>query len=82
MERIKLQREELFLKKSKFGWRVVYPPKIDGKLNWKNLLVGGSYLNILKVLLIVGLLLFAVWSYSRDIETARQSCQQVFQLKI
>ena len=57
MEDIKeiiIDNERLFIKKSKiFGWGLVKPYKIDGKINWKNLLIGGSWINF-------GLLLLAI----------------------
>lgn len=77
MERIKINNEEVVLKKDFTGWRVVYPIKNqDGSINWKNLLVGGSYWNLLKIGLVVGLILFIVWSYSNDIQTAIECCNK------
>jgi hypothetical protein len=83
MERIKINNEEVVLKKDFTGWRVVYPLKNqDGSTNWKNVLVGGSYWNLLKIGLIVGIILFVAWSYSRDIEVARKSCEVTWKILI
>jgi hypothetical protein len=75
IEEVNLNGDKVFLKGSKGIYRVVYPIKVDGKINWKNLLVGGSYWNLVKIGLIVGVILFAAWSYSHDIQAVRDSCQ-------
>lgn len=65
MEKLK---EDLFVKKGRFGWYVVYPIKKDpdkpytkDNINWKNLFVGSwsSFLQMLFLFLAVGFLLFA-----------------------
>ena len=73
IERVVINKEEVFLKKDKFGWRVIHPIKIDGKFNMKNLFVGGSYWNILKIGLFVGAMAFLIWTYSHVIEAARNA---------
>jgi len=66
--KIELENEVLYLKKSKiFGWSLVYPIKIDGKYNWKNILLGGSWHNLFKILLVVGIILFIAFSYKHDV---------------
>ena len=42
IKEIEIEGEKIFLKKSFLGYGVVHPIKIDGKINWKNLLAGGS----------------------------------------
>ena len=74
MEEVNVKGEKVFLKKGKAGYRVIYPYKVDGKINWKNFLIGGSYWNILKILAVVGMLIFLMWSYGHDIEAVRQVC--------
>jgi len=60
--------EGVFLKKGKFGYRVVYPYKNeDGSINYFNLLTGGSWANVIKVLIIVLLILGLSYSYHRDV---------------
>lgn len=69
IKRITVDNEEVALKKSFDGWRVVFPTKdADGTRNWKHTLIGGSYWNILKLLAILGIVLFMLWSYNRDIK--------------
>jgi len=59
VERVYIKDEEIYLNKSKwFGWGVIMPYKINGRLNWKNLLIGGSWIKlgivVLSVIIIVG----------------------------
>jgi hypothetical protein len=69
---IVIENEAVHLKKDFTGWRVIYPCKNDnGTWNWKNLLVGGSYWNIIKVIVIVVLLLFLIFSYLNDVSSCR-----------
>ena len=75
IEKVVINQEEVYLKKDKFGWRVIHPIKINGKVNWRNLLVGGSYWNLLKVGFLIIAISFLIWSYSHDIEAVRNSCQ-------
>jgi hypothetical protein len=74
MEEVTINNDRVFLKGKNGVYRVVYPIKIDNKINWKNLLVGGSYFNLVKVALIGAAILFAAWSYSHDIQAVKESC--------
>jgi len=65
IEELILNGDRVFIKKSKyFGWKVVYPYNIDGKINWKHLIAGRSWLNLLIVALIVGIILGCIYEYS------------------
>jgi len=57
--------ERIFLKKSSLtnNYKVVYPIIIDEKINWKHLITGGSWWNLVKVAVIVFLILGAVSEY-------------------
>lgn len=64
IKELSLEGDKVFLKKSKyFGWNVVKPYRIDGKIVWKNLLTGGNWWNLLKVTLIVGLIIGCISEY-------------------
>jgi len=81
MERIKLNNEEVVLKKDFSGWRVIYPIKNpDGSINWKNLLIGGSWFNLIKVILIVGIIVFIIYSYKHDIQATKDSCEVAWRI--
>jgi len=61
-------REGLYIKKDKFGYRVIYPVRNEDRtINWFNLLTGGTWWKLLKVIVIVLLILGMVWSYKHDI---------------
>lgn len=74
----KLNKTE-FLQKTKYGFRVVHPPRYDlnkpmgkGNINWKALLYGGSILNLISFLLIfiaIGSMLLA---YAHDTKECRE----------
>ena len=65
--KIELEGETINLKKDFSGWRVIYPIRNEDKsINWKNLLLGGSWYNLFKILLVVGIILFIAFSYKHD----------------
>ena len=75
IKEIEIEGEKVNMKKDFTGWRIVYPIKdTNGKYLWKNILFGGSYWNILKIAILVGLISFAVYSYRRDIQAVKDSC--------
>ena len=61
------------LKKGATGkWRIVYPLKDeDGNIHWKNVFLGGTWLNFFTMIIIVSLLMFLSWSYSHDVEACK-----------
>ena len=65
-------REGLYVKKGFDGYRVVFPIKNeDGSLNWFNILTGGNWMKVAKLILIVLLVLGMSWSYMRDTRACR-----------
>jgi len=73
MEKIKIEGEEIYLKKSKwFGWGVIKPYKIDGEWNWKNLLIGGSWIKFGIVLMAVLLILGSIYEYTTAVRIANE----------
>jgi len=72
-ETVIVNNEKVYLKKDRFGWRVIHPVKNeDNSWNWKNFFIGGSYWNILKLIGIVGLLIFIIYSYKHDISMCEE----------
>jgi hypothetical protein len=70
---INIDGEGHYLKKDKFGWRVVHPIfNEDKSWNYKNLFIGGSYWNILKIGARVGLLIFLIVAYKHDLATCEE----------
>lgn len=73
IETIKLGDDTLYLKKSKiFGWGLVNPFRTNGKLNWKNILIGGSWFNLLKLAIILFLLVGCILEYSNAVTLANE----------
>lgn len=71
IEEVIVNDELVYLKKSKiFGWGVVYPIKINGKINWKNLIAGGSWIRLGFIALMILLLIGAIKEYSSALELA------------
>lgn len=64
VEEIEINGERIYLRKNKyFGWKVIYPYKIDGKTNWFNLLTGGNWARFAITMGMVILLSLATYEY-------------------
>lgn len=72
MREITLDNDKIFLKKSFTGWKVVYPIKENGKLNWKHLITGGSWWNLVGIAFLVGIILVGVSEYSTAVRVANE----------
>ena len=55
--------EVVYLKKDFLGWHVTYPVKIDGKIDYKNLIAGGSWLKLFLVIAFVIIMVLAINEY-------------------
>ena len=72
---IEIEGERLNLKKGIFGYRIVHPIKNeDGSTNWFNLITGGSWGNVFKIMAIIFLLLFICWAYKNDVQSLVECC--------
>jgi hypothetical protein len=60
------EQDKVYLKKDMFGWRIVQPNRIDGKINWLNLLVGGKR-NALVLIILLLLIGFHMYSHYHDV---------------
>ena len=73
IKKIEIDGKEVFVKKSKiFGWGFVKPYKTEGKTNWKNVLIGGSWFNVIKLVIFVLLLAGAAYEYSTAVRIANE----------
>lgn len=70
MEELILNGERVFLNKSRLGWKVVKPIKIDGRINWKNFIAGGNWWNLLLIAFVITIILGCIWEYSIALKTA------------
>jgi len=76
------EEEEVFLKKGVFGWGVVHPIKDkDGKINWKNFLIGGSYVRLIVIVIFVLLALGTIVEYTDNIRNCNKAIQELNELK-
>ncbi len=68
MDRVFINGDVVYLKKGWFGWSVVYPWRNPDKtINWVNLWTGGSWLNLIMVIIFVVLIVGAIIEYTSNI---------------
>lgn len=73
IKEINIDGERIFLKKNNLlGWSVVNPYKIDGKLNWKNILIGGNWFKFGLIVFLIIILLLAINEYSQAVTIAKE----------
>lgn len=73
IKEIKIEGETIYLKKSKiFGWNVIYPNKINGKINWKNFIAGGSWIRLVYIILIILIILGCINEYTSTLRIANE----------
>ena len=64
----------LFIQETSKGYRQVHPAVWNGKINWKNFLLGANPLrNFIWFMIIV----FLAWSYFYDIDTYKEFYEEV-----
>ncbi len=68
--------EKIFLRKSFFGWKVIFPIRIDGKIVWRNMIAGGSWWNLVWVALIVLIILGITYEYSIAVTSLNKCMEQ------
>lgn len=73
LKELEVEEQRIYLKKSFGKWRTVNPIKTEGKINWKNLLIGGSWWNIIIVGLIVLGIIMMTSEYASKV-TMLQEC--------
>jgi len=62
IEEIIVKGETIYLKKDFLGWGIVYPVRNkDNSINWKHLLIGGSWVNFFLMAIII--LIFMIFFY-------------------
>lgn len=74
---ITLDDKDVAMRKSFDGWRVVYPIKNkDNTLNWKNILISGSYWNFIKFLAFILFVLLFYYVYAHDTAICRETVKR------
>ncbi len=64
----------LFIQQTTKGYRQINPAAWDGKINWKNLLLGG---NFLKSFIWFAIIMFIAWSYFHDVDVYQSFYEEV-----
>jgi len=68
-------KPNLFIKKTRLGYRQVFPSAWDGKVNWRNFILGGHPARNLMWFLII---VFLAWSYAVDTKNLREFYNERF----
>ena len=82
VKEIEIEGERVFLKKGFLGWSVIHPVKIDGKINWKNLIAGGNWGNLMIILVFLVICLGAIFEVSDIYNLANQCLNQTSNLSL
>lgn len=62
--KIEIGDEIVYLRKSFLGWGIIHPIKINNKINWKNLITGGSWIKAGILIFIILIILGCISEYS------------------
>jgi len=76
IKEVEINNEMVYLRKTFLGWGEVKPIKINGKINWKNFLIGGSWIKFAIMVLIVLIVLGSVYEYSNTLTIANECLNQ------
>ena len=79
---VEISGEKIYLRKGFLGWNIVYPNKIDGKINWKNLIAGGNYWKLLIIGIIIFIILGCINEYSNAVSVANECLIELSKFKI
>ncbi len=82
VKRVELDNELVYFKKGLLGWHIVYPTKIDGKINWKNLIAGGSWGRLIVVGILVLLILGCIGEYANAVNVANECLSNVPKIQV
>lgn len=89
IKEIEIDGEKVYIKKSGLGFKVVKPIKLDinlpfrkGNINWKNLIAGGSWYNLIGIGVVVISVVLILLDYSHAIKTANECLNQTNTFKI
>jgi len=78
IKELNIEGERVFIKKSKiFGWGFVNPIRIDGKTNWKNLLIGESWIKFGILIFILLIIAGVIQEYSTAVKMAEKCTNKI-----
>ncbi len=64
----------LFIQRTTKGYKQIHPAAWEGKVNWKNFILGG---NFLKSFVWFAILMFLAWSYFQDVGSYQEFYEEV-----
>lgn len=70
--KIEINGEVVYLRKTFLGWGIIHPIKINNKINWKNLLIGGSWIKLGILIIFLLIILGCLSEYSNAIKIANE----------
>lgn len=77
IEKIRIREDDVYMKKSFDGWRVVYPFKNeDGTLNWKTIFLGGNFGTFIKMLVICIIIILFIYFYFTNFQSCAATVKE------
>jgi len=70
--KVEVEGEIIYLRKTFLGWGIIHPLKIDNKWNLKNLLIGGSWIKFFILIGLILIILGCVLEYSSVVKIANE----------
>jgi hypothetical protein len=82
IKEINIDNDKIYLRKSKLGsWKIVHPIKNpDNSINWKNLIAGGNWKNLIMISILVAIILFCLYDWSNAIKTANECLNKTIEV--
>lgn len=82
VKRVELNNELVYFRKGLLGWNVIHPIKIDGKISWKNLIAGGSWIKLILIGLLVILIIGCIGEYANAVNTANECLSNAIKIQV
>lgn len=73
---VEVDGETIKVRKSKLGWKVVYPVwNDDGSFNWKHAITGKTWWNLTLIIGIVIIFVLAIYEYSMNMQVCEKAIE-------
>ena len=83
IKEVMIDDEVVYLRKDILGLHVTHPIKNkDGTINWKNLICGGSWLNLILIIIFVLIMIFAIVEYVNSLRYCSELIAEKLSQKI
>jgi len=74
--KVEVEGEIVYLRKTFLGWGIIHPYKTNNKWNWKNILIGGSWIRFFILLGIIIIIIGCISEYSNAVKIANECLNQ------